>query len=102
MKERIDKVWGKGRGLVDQDDIKDAFLIYYQKLFSCEGNLPNNQKSKHICKVLIPKKVYEEEASILKRLIALDEILKAIRMLNNNKAPRPDRLPIEFYKEAKN
>jgi len=48
---------------------------------------------------IIPKKIKDEEAKVLDRGLSVEEIRVAISRMANDKAPGPNRLPIEFYKK---
>ena len=48
---------------------------------------------------IIPKKIKDEETKVLDGGLSVEEIKVAINRMASDKAPRPNRLPIEFYKK---
>ena len=43
-------------------------------------------------------KIFEQEASVKTDRITIEEVIRTIKKLKNNKSPGPDGIPIEFYK----
>lgn len=80
--------------------LKLSFFQFYKKLFFSKGNSPTYLLAKGKCKALIPNKISYGEDNSLNNPISVEEIYKAIKALNNNKVPKSDGLPVEFYKSG--
>ena len=96
-KETINKFLINNQLITDMDIIKKEFAQFYENLLTSE----NSQDAKALrdqCRNLIPKRISDNDASFLKQPIILEEIEKSINSFNNDKAPSPDGLLIEFYK----
>lgn len=96
-KERIDKIWVDGKEIDADEEILNLFNKFYKQLFSSEDS-PSSKVARVKCKDLIPKLVSPNEVISLCRPFSVEEIIRAINSLHNDKAPGRDGLTIEFYK----
>lgn len=48
---------------------------------------------------LVPKLINKEDSKLLEMDITKEEIRGAILVLSNDKSPRPNGFPVEFYKK---
>lgn len=71
--------------------------MFYRTLFTSEDN-EALKEAQYKCSTIIPKRISNGDALLLKSKISIQEIAKAIKALKDNKAPGPDGLPVEFYK----
>lgn len=96
-REKIDRIIIDNKELLDLNDIKEAFEIFYRTLFTSEDN-EASKEARHKCSTTIPKRISKDDALLLKARISIQEIVDAIKALKDNKAPSLDGLPVEFYK----
>ena len=85
----------------DINIIKREFSHFYEDLFTSE-DFHEASSLRDQCGNLIPKKILDSDASILEQPISIEEIEKSISSLNDDKAPGPDGMPVEFYKANNN
>lgn len=71
--------------------------MFYRTLFTSEDN-EASKEARHKCSTIIPKRISDGDALLLKARISIQEIADAIKALKDNKAPSLDGLPTEFYK----
>lgn len=96
-REKIDRIIIEDKELLNINEIKDAFEMFYKTLFTSEDN-EASKDARNRCNNIIPIRISENEALPLKTKISMIEIVDAIKALKDDKAPGPDGLPIEFYK----
>lgn len=96
-REKINRIWVDNKELVDLEEIKEAFCLFYKGLFSSEDS-PKSQEAREKCKTIIPSRITMQDSQALKETISVGEIKNDIRNLNNDKGLGPNGLPIEFYK----
>jgi len=84
----------------------DPFIIlserkrFYQDLYSSGNNwVVNNNAAKSFLNDLNIPKSTEEKKQTCKGKILLEECELILKTFSNNKAPRNDGIPIEFYKK---
>lgn len=92
-KERIDKLWVDEKEIAVGEEILSEFSKFYKQLFSSEDS-PTSKVARIKCKDLIPKLVSPDEVISLSRPFLVEEIIRAINSLHNDKAPGPDGLTI--------
>ncbi|XP_059066391.1 uncharacterized protein LOC131857706 [Cryptomeria japonica] len=78
--EAIDIIFINNQDITNPDMIKDAFAKYYQDLFTSEDSEEANN-IRNQCFSLIPKKITEQDVSLLFAKITVGEIEKAILSL---------------------
>lgn len=96
-KESIDRLLIDNQDISDPVIINQAFADYYRNLFTSEDSM-EAVVLRNKCKPLIPNMLDNDDITILSKDISFDKVEKAINSLNNDKAPSPDGLPVEFYK----
>uniref|UniRef100_A0A8K9V8C7 Reverse transcriptase domain-containing protein n=1 Tax=Oncorhynchus mykiss TaxID=8022 RepID=A0A8K9V8C7_ONCMY len=88
-----------GNHLYENKLISDSFKTFYTNLYASE--LPNDAHKlmeNFFCKIELPT-ISEEQRPLLNAPITKEEIMFAIKNLQNGKAPGPDGFCSEFYKE---
>lgn len=96
-RDKIDRITVDDKELLDINDIKEAFELFYKTLFTSEDN-ESSTEARSKCRTIIPNRISEHEASLLKAKITMQEIKDAIKSFKDSKALGPDGLPAEFYK----
>jgi hypothetical protein len=97
VKESVDRLSIDNQDISDPETITQAFANYYETLFASEDSL-EAKLTRTRCKNLIPKKLGPDDIADLAKNISVEEIVGAIKALNNEKAPGPDGFSVEFYK----
>jgi ubiquitin len=94
-KERIYSLEDDNRpSIVDEEELKKHITSYYKGLFG-----KPNQTSVELEESFthdIPQ-VSDAENEILTAPFVMEEVRKAVFQMKHNKAPGPDRFPVEFY-----
>ena len=82
-----------------QQEVLEAFSSFYEELFTSLELDPYMEVSRAKIRSVIPKKIKDEEVKVLDGGLFVEEIRVVISRMANDKAPRLDGLPIEFYKK---
>src|SRR4051812_21822548 len=82
--------------ILEQENLKLYITNYYKQLF---GALEDNVVSLDKSRVEDIPQLATTENDILTALFLEKEVFEAISQMKNNKAPRPDGFPTEFYKK---
>ena len=90
------KYISKINGSEDKEEIKDNIHKFYTKLY--ESQKIDEEKINDYLENFNPNKINENEKQELNEFINEDEIIIAIKQLNNDKSPGEDGLTAEFYK----
>ena len=90
------KYISKINGSEDKEEIKDNIHKLYTKLY--ESQKIDEEKINDYLENFNPNKINENEKQELNEFINEDEIIIAIKQLNNDKTPGEDGLTAEFYK----
>ena len=80
----------------EQDKIKEQFTKFYRDLYTDKEDKDPEITEKYIS---YAKRISDEDRQEQEKLFTKEEINKAIKDLNKNKSPGPDRLTNEFDKE---
>lgn len=86
-----------GQNLEGSKDINSEFKKYYEKLYQTE-EVTNMEIQKFINNFSIPK-LSKADRTLLDAEISEQEVLQAMKSLQNDKAPGPDGYPIEYFKK---
>lgn len=86
-----------GQNLEGSKDINSEFKKYYEKLYQTE-EVTNMEIQKFINNFSIPK-LSTADKTLLDAEISEQEVLQAMKSLQNDKAPGPDGYPIEYFKK---
>ena len=76
-------------------EILNTQIDFYKQLYSSEGV---NKEQGDFFGQYITKSLSPENRDIVDTEIHLDEVLAALKKMNNNKSPGPDGIIVEFYK----
>ena len=79
----------------NQEKILDEMKSYYKNLYS-KQDLEDGET--FLSKINLPSRMPEETKTNLMADINIDEIEKSVKMMQLNKSPGEDGLPIEFYR----
>lgn len=82
--------------LEDSKDINLEFKKYYETLYKTEQSTETEIKD-FLNKLAIPKLTVTDR-NLLDEAISEEEVHRAIKSLQNNRAPGPDGYPIEYFK----
>lgn len=82
-------------------DINAIFQSFYETLYKSETTHESKQHMLRFLSTIELPCLSPDESKSLNEPISEEELLIAIGQLNNNKAPGPDGLTAEFYKEFK-
>ena len=91
----IDKLKKENEVITNDIDILETARDFYQRLYTAE---PTNLDDQKWLLQHIEKKLTNEERQDCEGPMKTKETTKAAQELNNNKAPGPDGIPVEFYK----
>ena len=86
-----------GRSLLEPQEINKEFKTFYSTLYTSDHDTQNYMATRFLGSITLPK-LDADDKNILDSDISKNEVLEAIKSLNNNKAPGPDGFPIEYYK----
>lgn len=85
-----------GELLTDPDDVVDEFRSFFTFLYSLATNNSTEEIMSFLADIEVPTLTHSQN-ELLEAPITVDEITKAISLLNPSKAPGSDGLPLEFY-----
>lgn len=90
-------------GIITTDPLErsENFRECYKSLYKSEY-MGNRETQDAFLDQLKFQTLSEEDKTILDSLLTIKDLSEAIDDLNSGKTPRPDGLPIEFYKTFKN
>lgn len=87
-----------GTLVTDRGEINESFKTFYQKLYTSQGGMEQEEIDRFLSQVDLPT-LSEEKQKEIGGDITLEEVQQAIRKISSGKAPGNDGLPIDFYKE---
>lgn len=93
--KRITQITSNGRTLSDPDSIKQTIQTYYNDLY--QKKYYNQKYSKNYIPLM--SKLNSDQSKSLNEKISYKECMNILKSMPNNKAPGPDGIPVEFYKQ---
>ena len=85
-----------GTLVTDRGEINETFRVFYQKFYSSQGTIDQEDIDKFLTKVNLPT-LSEEKQKEIGGDINLDEVQQAIKKMSSGKSPGDDELPTDFY-----
>uniref|UniRef100_A0A803TU04 Reverse transcriptase domain-containing protein n=1 Tax=Anolis carolinensis TaxID=28377 RepID=A0A803TU04_ANOCA len=92
----INKIQEDNNIYFERKEIEKQFIKYYRNLYT-EDKIPKEKVTQYLGTQNI-KKITENQRERLNKKIDIEEIVRAIQRLPNNKAPGPDGLSTIYYK----
>ncbi|KAM9316655.1 proto-oncogene tyrosine-protein kinase ROS [Gastrophryne carolinensis] len=90
---------GAGETVTEGGKIAQQFLEYYSALYSSRVNYGMEELESYLDQIKFPE-LAPEDREALDSPITIDEVRNAMRALPGRKAPGPDGLPAEWYKQG--
>lgn len=87
-----------GTLVTDREEINETFKAFYQKLYTSQGVIDQEDIDRFLSQVHLPA-LSEEKQKEIGGDITLEEVQQAIGKMSSGKAPGDDGLPTDFYKE---
>lgn len=86
-----------GKFTISPEEINQIFQNFYSKLYSSEKDPTKTDVNSFLNNITLPQ-LSKHQVSTLDSPLTEQEILNALKLMPNNKAPGPDGFPAEFYK----
>jgi exonuclease III len=82
-----------------QPELETHILKFYEQLYTCDGQVENNDEAREDCFRFVKETVTTEHNAELLKPLTMEEVHNAIKELPAGKAPGTDTIPSEFYNE---
>ncbi|MBN3294582.1 LORF2 protein, partial [Polypterus senegalus] len=87
-----------GNIVYDPERINNTFRDFYKTLYSPQINPSDNEINEFLDRIILPK-LSDSQATVLDSPLTSDELQEALNSMPNRKAPGPEWVSDEFYKE---
>lgn len=84
--------------LTELPDIFQAFVYHYEKVFTMQGDSPARTQALQDCLAVVPKQLSDSQRAFCDLLLTIDDLKEATFSMADDKTPRCDGFPYEFYK----
>lgn len=94
----IKRIWEGHCILCDLPDILQAFVRHYEQVFTAQDPSIAHDQALQTCLMVTPTRLASEQHTFCEKKLTLSDLKEAVDSMANDKAPRCDGFPCEFYK----